>query len=222
MSKLSKLVQAQALMEKGTYEKALSLLEEHLNSLETTEIIERVNTLNMKSRVLWRAGNHEEANLIALDALELAHQSSGHLSGQGDALNNLGLVCWQLGELDQAEDYFQKSLELRQKLGILKDIAASFNSLGTVYWHRGELDQAEKHFQQSLVIRKELGNPQDIARCLNNLGNVCYQHGELDRAEKYHQQSLMLKEKLGNSQDISLSFDKMGAVSLKRGELSNA
>ena len=78
------------------------------------------------------------------------------------------------GELDQAKDYYERALAIREKQLSPDhvDVAHTYNNLGTVYHAKGELDQAKDYYERALAIREKQLNPDhvDVARYYNNLG----------------------------------------------------
>ena len=85
-----------------------------------------------------------------------------------------------MGELEQAKDYHQRSLEIKIKaLGPTHiSVATSYNNLGLVY-EMGELEQAKDYHQRSLEIKIKALGPMHIsvATSYNNLGLVCRRNG---------------------------------------------
>ena len=61
------------------------------------------------------------------------------------SLNNLGLVAGKRGELDAAEEYFEKSLAIKREVGDRHGQAGSLGNLGLVARRRGELNAAEEY-----------------------------------------------------------------------------
>ena len=53
------------------------------------------------------------------------------------------------GELDQAKDYHERALAIREKQLSPDhgDLAETYNNLGTVYYTKGELDQAKDCYE---------------------------------------------------------------------------
>ena len=66
-------------------------------------------------------------------------------------LHVLGSVYQERGNLQKAEEYLLKSLEMEKSFGggSSPGIAATLYALGTVYYVRGDLQEAEKLFSQA-------------------------------------------------------------------------
>ena len=68
--------------------------------------------------------------------------------------NNLGLVHKALGQLEQANDYHQRALEIQINVLGAKhvDVPTSYNNLGVVHQALAELEQAKDYHQRALEI----------------------------------------------------------------------
>ncbi len=208
--------------EAGKLTEALTLLNTFLEDSESVPCGERIIGLNEQSQCYWRLGNLVKAEHSATESLRLAKQAPFDQPGEADALNNLGVIYWQRGELDRSEEFFQQSLLQRERLGDPQDLSASLNNLGMIYRQRGKLELAENYYQRSLSLREQIGNLQDIAASLNNLGVLYSQRGKLLLSEEYYQRSLTIFKQLGNLQDIAVSFHNLGIIYRQRGELDQA
>ena len=87
--------------------------------------------------------------------------------------NNLGFTAKAGGDLDSAEDFFLKSLEIMHSQVGEKhaETASVSNNLGAVYLAAGYLDQAREMHMMALDTRRELfgENHPDTAQSHNNL-----------------------------------------------------
>ena len=65
-------------------------------------------------------------------------------------LNNLGLVCLSLAQLDAAEDLFNKALALKP------DYPEAINNLGTVYNNRGAFARSAELYKKALSLQPDI------------------------------------------------------------------
>ena len=72
--------------------------------------------------------------------------------------HQLGIVAQDRGALDQADDWYRKSLTIFEELGNRPGMARSYHQLGIVAYLRGDLDQADGWYRKSLAIKEELGS----------------------------------------------------------------
>ncbi|CAB4013397.1 Nephrocystin-3 [Paramuricea clavata] len=142
--------------------------------------------------------------------------------------NDLGESYTKMGKFDQAKDYYQRALEIREKLlgPHHVNVADSYNNIGTVYDEKGDLDQAKDYYQRALEIKeKQLGPIHvDLAVSYNNIGTVYRRKGDLEKAKDYYQRALKIQEKqLGPNQvDVATSYNNIGIIYREKGELDKA
>ncbi len=117
--------------------------------------------------------------------------------------NNLGFMAKAGGDLDAAEDYFLKSLEIMNaEVGVKhEETAAVSNNLGAVYLAAGYLDQAREMHMMALETRRELfgENHPDTAQSHNNLALALLQTGDRAWARRHFEKALAGFEQLGTA-----------------------
>lgn len=115
--------------------------------------------------------------------------------------NNLGFTAKAGGDLDSAEDFFLRSLEIMHAEVGLKheETAAVSNNLGAVYLAAGYLDQAREMHMIALETRRELLGEMhpDTAQSHNNLALALSQTGDRAWARKHFEKAFAAFEELG-------------------------
>lgn len=115
--------------------------------------------------------------------------------------NNLGFTAKAGGDLDSAEDFFLKSLEImHSEVGEKHAKTASVsNNLGAVYLAAGYLDQAREMHMMALEIRRELFGEThpDTAQSHNNLALALQKTGDKAWARRHFEKALEGFEALG-------------------------
>lgn len=117
--------------------------------------------------------------------------------------NNLGFTAKAAGDLDAAEDYFLRSLEIMHaEVGQKhEETAAVSNNLGAVYLAAGYLEQAREMHMMALETRRELfgeSHP-DTAQSHNNLALALLQTGDRTWARRHFEKALAGFESLGSA-----------------------
>jgi tetratricopeptide (TPR) repeat protein len=125
-------------------------------------------------------------------------------SGNLFALNNLGGVLEQKGELDKAIEQYGKALEIKP------DDAESRNNLGTALAQEGKLEEAVAQYQKVLEA-----NP-DYEYARNNLAVALARKGNLEEAIAQYRKVL---ETHPNSEDAR---NNLGAALAQKGNLEEA
>ena len=134
----------------------------------------------------------------------------------------LGEVARDRGRLEDAEDWYRKSLAIHEDLRNRPAIADSYHQLGNVAQYQRRLEEAEDWYYKSLAIRKKLGNLPGTADSYHQLGNVAQYQGRLEDAEDWYRKSLAIKEHLGNRPPIGPTYHELGVVAYRRGRLEEA
>ncbi len=115
--------------------------------------------------------------------------------------NNLGFTAKAGGDLDSAEDFFLKSLEIMHaEVGSKHSETASVsNNLGAVYLAAGYLDQAREMHMMALETRRELFGEfhPDTAQSHNNLALALLKTGDRAWARRHFEKALAGFEALG-------------------------
>jgi len=112
------------------------------------------------------------------------------------AVNNLGDVLQDLGDLDGAREAYQRALAIDEAAfgPDHPNVATDVNHLGSVLRDLGDLDGARAAFQRALVIWEEQLGPEhpQVAIGVNNLGSVLQALGDLDGAREAFQRALQI------------------------------
>lgn len=115
--------------------------------------------------------------------------------------NNLGFIAKAGGDLDSAETFFLRSLEImHSQVGQKHEETASVsNNLGAVYLAAGYLAQAREMHMMALETRRELfgENHPDTAQSHNNLALALLQTGDRAWARRHFEKALAGFEALG-------------------------
>jgi tetratricopeptide (TPR) repeat protein len=162
------------------------------------------------------------------------------------ASSKLGDVYRALGQGEEALRFYQKALELRERLyraepqraDFARDLSVSYDKLGDVYRAVGQGEEALRFYQQALEIAERLyrAEPQraDFARDLsvsyNKLGDVYGALGQGEEALRFYQQALELRERLYRAEpqradftwDLVCSYVRQGQITGQRPWLEQA
>ena len=96
------------------------------------------------------------------------------------------------GLLDDAEDWYRKSLALSEELEDKPSMARSYHQLGILAQDRGLLDDAEDWYRKSLAINDDLDNRPGMALSFGQLGLLAENRGQPRQALEWTIRSVML------------------------------
>src|SRR5918994_898267 len=123
-------------------------------------------------RWFWNmAGYYSEGRSWLEAALGKEEQASAE--ARIKAVEGVGWLAVDQGDLDRAKAAAEEGLELSTKAGIRSEGAADFkNILGELARLRGDHERATRLGQDSLALHKEAGDKRGVAWALSNLANV--------------------------------------------------
>jgi len=193
-----------------------------VRSYEAARELEPSNleTWNQLGHLYHRLGQLDDANAAYTHIIEADGTSDG--GWRAAAVGNLGLVARARGDLDAAEEFHTRALDLNEKLNDEQGQAAQLGNLGIVAQTRGNLDAAEAFHTRSLALNEQIDHLSGQAATLGNLGLVARTRGDLDRAQEFHTRSLALEEELACPEGQANQLGNLGLVALVREDLDAA
>ncbi|MEH2194626.1 MAG: tetratricopeptide repeat protein [Nostoc sp.] len=127
----------------------------------------------------------------------------------------------QLGEVEQAQQYYQQALEFCLQTDETEK-AAIIHNLAGIYANKGEVDEAIRLYNQSLEIKERIGDVQGKAGTLHQLGGIYANKGEVDEAIALYNQSLEINERIGNIQGKAATLHQLAILYANKGEVDEA
>lgn len=126
------------------------------------------------------------------------------------ALNNLGYIESDLGDLNKAVEHYKASLNIREEIGDKSGVAACLNNIGNSYEFRGDYETALDYYHKSIKIKEEVGNKEGIASSLNNIASIYQRIGKTDLALENFNKSLKIRREIKNKDAIAISLNNLG------------
>jgi tetratricopeptide (TPR) repeat protein len=186
-------------------------------------------TLQSQALDLYEKGKYEEALKLFEQAVKTQSEITGPRSNPSDlaaAYINKGTTLTSLGNLDEAEETFQKAQVIYEKLDDQGSISIVLNNLGSVYKARGQLDKATKSYSRALAISERIygSDHPDIATMLNNLASVYADMGDLSKAEEFFMKALAINQKVLGSDHprTATSLNNLGTIYRYQGDFIKA
>jgi len=182
------------------------------------------------ARLIFNTDRTEDGVIMSLlkEALELREKMQA-TDKMADTVNSLGMLKQKQKAYKDAENYFLKSLQLRQQLkesfGVKEKaqaIAQSLTSLGTLFVAIGdsEVNTATKgrsHYQKALEFLTQArkayeegfseGHPK-VAWALEGIANAYQKSGDLRKAHQVWEEVIRIREKLQQEGDGKQLFSK--------------
>ncbi|UPM45345.1 tetratricopeptide repeat protein [Halocatena salina] len=157
----------------------------------------------------------EEIITGATDELSEAERRRARIFGKR------GVVAQLKGDLEAAEEWYEKSLTIQEKLDIPIDRARSITNLGVVIYQQGDLSAAKERYEEALSVQRSIDNKRGQARCLSGLGLIAAERGYFDEAEEYHETALSKHRQIEGHHDETRTLSTPRMVSTERENLES-
>ena len=213
----------------GDYTGAVEVLQKAYGAAVANNMLTEAAQVSAKMMSLLGdlLARHEDARSWVRDAEPLS-RATGTDNARASYLSSLGHVAKSQGEYDDARDYHERALAIRQTASGPEHptVASSFNSLGLVAQSQGAYDDARDYHERALAIKQTALGPEhpNVASSFNNLALVAQSQGEYQDARDYHERALAIRRKaLGPEHpDVASSFNNLGVVAYYQGEYQDA
>ena len=141
---------------------------------------------------------------------------------RGMALQNLGSIMAQQGELGAAERYFAESYGQFQRAGYRRGEATALINYGRVTLDRGNAQLAQDLLCQAIDACRECEHAELTALATLNLAEARSQLGDLNHAEDLASEALGVFSGCGNRWRQVECLRLIGAIHERRGDAENA
>ena len=177
-----------------------------------------LHALIAEANVLTCRGEFHEAKGIFQSVLERTSDQRM----RGLALQNIGSILAQQGELGAAERCFSESYGQFQRAGYRRGEATALLNYGRVTFDRGDVTLAEDLLCQAVNVAREVGHGELIALATQNLAEVHAKQGNITSAEDLASEALGFFAGCGNRWREIECLRLIGSINEQRGEAENA
>lgn len=205
----------------GDYDEAFASVEEAKRFLGDDRM-EYSRVLMAEAGVVCKTGGYDRAIAIIRVAIGVLEVEGGGGVDLANAYRILGNQYLYLGDMEQAEESYNKSLELSEKSDFEWGIASAYNNLGIVHRTRKEFNKAVKCYEKAKVYKERIGDLISIGMILHNLANLHVDRGDLKKAMMHYKDGLELREKIGDKFGIASSLNGLAGFHFNQGDLDTA
>jgi tetratricopeptide (TPR) repeat protein len=136
--------------------------------------------------------------------------------------HHLGIIAEKQRHFDEAIDYYQKSLTIRENLQDWYGAADDYFQLGNIAKEQRHFDEARAYYQKAFEIWKNSGDWHRAALGDHQLGMVAQEQRQFDEAIDYYQKALQIYEDAKDFYSASNEYHQLGRVAVERGQLDKA
>lgn len=138
------------------------------------------------------------------------------------ALNLLGILCYDQGDIAAAQVWFERNLAFARELDDRRNVAMTLNNLGVLAVDLDDYDTGLARYEEALAAFRELGDKRSVGVLLANLGALASTRGDHAAARAQYGESLALKRELGNKRNIAATLNELGMVVFAENDYANA
>ncbi len=143
--------------------------------------------------------------------------------GEGQSLQQLGVILARQAEYDAAQTYYQAALALTEAHSHLtSERAPLLYGLSVVNRQQSNHPTAKSQLEEALALYRQDNNRQGEARMLTALGIVAHIQRDYTTAENYYQQALTIQQMIGDRTGEAGSLMSLGQAARSRGDYSRA
>jgi predicted ATPase/class 3 adenylate cyclase len=173
-------------------------------------------------RRFWHVRGHFEEGRRWLEQA-LAKDSRASASARAKALDAVGGLAHDQGDIDRAEAAAQEGLELSARADIESGRVASFRrTLGITAEREGDYERAAELHEESLALYREAEDRWGIAASLLSLANVLVMREEHERAKELYREALSLSRESGDPDQFATGLANLGYEHLLEGNHEQA
>ncbi len=212
-------------------QKAIDSLNAVINNAKSTSV--NLTSAYVELSEILYLSNPDTLIPLSLKAKEVAEKaiSSEDLSAEEKisinvslsiAINNLGYIYSNKGDISKALEYYHKSLKIREQTNDLKGMANSYSNLAYVYIEQGDVALALEYMNKALSIQKKIDDKVNMAITYNNLSSIYFDTRELDKAAEYSNMAIEIQQEIGDKPNLAMSYTNMGNIYKIQRELPTA
>jgi tetratricopeptide (TPR) repeat protein len=156
----------------------------------------------------------EESNRLSeADDLDVAATTDQ----QAYALQTLGEIEQEQGNLDRAQELFEAALTIYEKTEETAGSANCYKGLGNILSTQGAYTKARERYEQALRIYEKVGDKQSASHCLRGISTTSWRLREYKTARKAALKSRDICQSIGDRQGEAACLNSLGLLAIVRG-----
>ena len=217
-----KLLNTLSLNEVNNPELSLKYAEELINaSIEEKNDLYLHRGNHQKGNINFQLGNYEIA-LAAFFKSEEAASKANNAVGQGIAFMSIADIYSELGNSDNAEIYYDKSISILREADDGKNLAAVLLNAGDEAFNNKKYELALSYFEESGTLFENADFIAGIAYTKGNIGMVFFEQGKDEKAKKYISEAITMLEEIEDYYAISDYLPYLSDIALRQNNRKSA
>lgn len=165
---------------------------------------------------LYHTGRMRELRAFA-GRYEAAARDGSDLAATLRALNLAGIAAFELGDISDARDRWDRLFEMADGAGDPDMLARAANNLGAVANLRGEGTSAITYYRLAIPAYQRIGQVRGLAQTYHNLGVSLRDLGRLDEAVDAFDRATRTAEAIGYDPVVVMTLVSRAELEIRRG-----
>ena len=130
----------------------------------------------------------------------------------GICLQQMGQVCYYLGNYVQALDFHQKADKIFREKNIRERVAGNLSDMGILYYYNRQPLLARKQYDEALLIYARSGNSEGQATTYGQIGHLYEKQRRYDSAFYFQRLALNQYSRISQKQGMAKIYENMGSI----------
>lgn len=147
--------------------------------------------------IIYRHINLYEKSLEHINEAYLYYKKVNNMLGIAKTSNQMGLVYTRLRQFDQAEFFYQITIDLPKGMVEKKTLASALREMAVIDLESGDLASAMQYAKKAYITYKNKNLTSYISTTARIIGNIYRAQGNNNKAIEYYKESLSFAREAG-------------------------
>ena len=147
--------------------------------------------------IIYRHINLYEKSLEHINEAYLYYKKVNNMLGIAKTSNQMGLVYTRLRQFDQAEFFYQITIDLPKGMVEEKTLASALREMAVINLESGDLASAMQYAKKAYITYKNKNLTSYISTTARIIGNIYRAQGNNNKAIEYYKESLSFARETG-------------------------
>lgn len=170
---------------------------------------------------LYRSANNKKAKAFIDTAIALAQKTKDSV-GLCGAYNRMGLIYKATGRVNEAIEYYKKSIDIARRINDYGRIADVYNNMGNLYRMQGNYTMAIESLLEALKMREAEQDTFGIGAAYNNIAFTYADQENFDKAIENNLKAIQYFTAARDSFELSRAYGFLGYVYYATDEFEEA
>lgn len=148
-------------------------------------------------------------------------QAQGNQRGVIAATSAIGVIHWDVGNLDQAMQQYLEAIQIGEATGEIAQIDGTYSNIGSILRQMGSFEEAITYFRKSMEISQKDENPDDetkitIITTMLNYANTLMNLEQFDSVQFYLDQVIEQSQKMGYQQGVLRAWSHQTSLAFQK------